>query len=255
MNTWDFVHSCGCDIEFVTQKAKELDKFIDDEAVKRAKEKEDQLFNAHKEEYQLEVLKQFQEEGIKKEGAELSSSSPLISEKYTVDGIYAMMTRSLGNYQEQILKNAVKSMLYDMKKNPDITIFDILQYIVQYNEEGEPYLDEAHKKLRCKLQAVLDELEDTPQNKNSWGEFLKEQGKPIVVISTGADSVGKGSEIIDIMLESLYTYKQCHPCEKYSVIIDEAQDLYLHEKGTVNVLLRKGGKHNITRSVLESLSI
>lgn len=166
--------------------------------------------------------------------------------KERITRIYAMMTRSLGNYQEQILKNAVKSMLYDMKKNPDITIFDILHYLVQYNEEGEPYLDEAHKKLRCKLQAVLDELEDTPQNKNSWGEFLKEQGKPIVVISTGADSVGKGSEIIDIMLESLYTYKQCHPCEKYSVIIDEAQDLYLHEKGTVNVLLRKGGKHNIT---------
>lgn len=166
--------------------------------------------------------------------------------KERITRIYAMMTRSLGNYQEQILKNAVKSMLYDMKKNPNLTIFDILQYIVQYNEDGEPYLDEAHKKLRCKLQAVLDELEDTPQNKNSWGEFLKEQGKPIVVISTGADSVGKGSEIIDIMLESLYTYKQCHPCEKYSVIIDEAQDLYLHEKGTVNVLLRKGGKHNIT---------
>ncbi len=125
--------------------------------------------------------------------------------------------------------------LKDMSTIYSITIFDILQYIVQYNEEGEPYLDEAHQKLRCKLQAVHDELEDTPQNKNSWGEFLKEQGKPIVVISTGADSVGKGSEIIDIMLESLYTYKQCHPCEKYSVIIDEAQDLYLHEKGIVNV--------------------
>jgi len=29
-------------------------------------------------------------------------------------------------------------------------------------------------------------------------------------------------------------------------VIDEAQDLYLHEKGAVNVILRKGGKHNIT---------
>ena len=58
MNTWDFVHSCGCDIEFVTQKAKELDKFIDDEAEKLAKEKEKSLFNAHKEEFQLEVLEQ-----------------------------------------------------------------------------------------------------------------------------------------------------------------------------------------------------
>jgi hypothetical protein len=107
-------------------------------------------------------------------------------------------------------------------------------------------LDETHKKLLCKLQAVLDELENTPQSKNNWCEFLKEQGKPIVVISTGADSVGKGSEIIDTLLENLYHYKQCYPNSRYTVVIDEAQDLYLHEKGAVNVLLRKGGKHSIT---------
>ena len=160
--------------------------------------------------------------------------------------IYAIMSRSLGSYQEQILKYAVKDMLYDMKNNPDITILDIKNYIVQYNDDGEIVLDEAHKKLRLKLMAVLDELEDMPQHKNNWGEFLKEQGKPIVVISTGADNVGKGSEIIDMMLENLYSYKQCYPDSRYTVVIDEAQDLYLHEKGAVNVLLRKGGKHRIT---------
>ena len=58
--------------------------------------------------------------------------------------------------------------------------------------------------------------------------------------------MGKGSEIIDILLENLYQYKQCHPYEKYTVVSDEAQDLYLHEKGAVNTLLRKGGKHGIT---------
>lgn len=160
--------------------------------------------------------------------------------------IYAIMSRSLGSYQEQILKYAVKDMLYDMKNNPDITILDIKNYIVQYNDDGEIVLDEAHKKLRLKLMAVLDELEDMPQRKNNWGEFLKEQGKPIVVISTGTDNVGKGSEIIDMMLENLYSYKQCYPDSRYTVVIDEAQDLYLHEKGALNVLLRKGAKHGIT---------
>ena len=162
--------------------------------------------------------------------------------------VYAILSRSLGSYQEQILKNAVKRMLYDMKKNPNITIFDITKYIVEntYNENLEPVLDETHKKLLCKLQAVLDEIEDTPQSKKNWSEFLKEQGKPIVVFSTGADSVGKGSEIIDVLLENLYQYKQCHPYEKCTVVIDEAQDLYLHEKAAINVLLRKGGKHGIT---------
>ena len=89
--------------------------------------------------------------------------------------IYALMTRCLGTYQEPILKNAVKCMLYDMKNNPDITIHDIFNYVVQYNEDGELVLDEAHKKLRCKLHAVLDELEDTPQNKKDWREFLNQE--------------------------------------------------------------------------------
>ena len=161
--------------------------------------------------------------------------------------IYTMMSRTLGSYEEQILKNVIKRMLRDMKSSPLITIFDISNYICEDIQEDEsPAKDDTHRKLLYKLDAVLDDLRGTPQTKNSWGEFTKAQGKPIVVISTGADGVGKGSEIIDILLENLYQYKQCHPYEKYTVVSDEAQDLYLHEKGAVNTLLRKGGKHGIT---------
>ena len=163
--------------------------------------------------------------------------------------IFAMMCRTLGSYEEQIIKNAVKDLLKEMKFNPDVIASDIEKYI--YNEddahdEEEPSGDKTHRKLRYKIDAVLDDLRDTPQTKNNLGEFAKAQGKHIIVISTGADGVEKGSEIIDIMLESLYGYKQCHPYEKYTVVIDEAQDLYLHEKGAVNTLLRKGGKHGVT---------
>jgi len=163
--------------------------------------------------------------------------------------IFAMMCRTLGSYEEQIIKNAVKDLLKEMKFNPDVIASDIEKYI--YNEddahdEEEPSGDKTHRKLRYKIDAVLDDLRDTPQIKNNWGEFAKAQGKHIIVISTGADGVEKGSEIIDIMLEILYGYKQCHPYEKYTVVIDEAQDLYLHEKGAVNTLLRKGGKHGVT---------
>ncbi len=87
MDTWEFVQSCGCNIEFVSQKAKELDKIIDTEAEKLSDRKAEERFNARKEEFQLEVLKQLQEEGIKKEGAELSASSPLISDTYNLDGV------------------------------------------------------------------------------------------------------------------------------------------------------------------------
>ena len=94
--------------------------------------------------------------------------------------------------------------------------------------------------------SVIEDFEDTPIHKDNWGEFVEKQGKPIIVVSTGADSVGKGSEVIDALIESIYTYKQCYPNSRYTVIIDEAQDLYLHEKGAVNTLLRKGGKHGVT---------
>jgi hypothetical protein len=157
------------------------------------------------------------------------------------------MSRTLGSYEEQILKNVIKRMLRDMKSNYKMTIFDISKYICEDIKEDEsPAKDEIHRKLLYKIDAVLDDLRETTQTKNNWAEFAQAQGKPIIVISTGADGVGKGSEIIDILLESLYGYKQCHPYEKYTVVIDEAQDLYLHEKGAVNTLLRKGGKHGIT---------
>ena len=163
--------------------------------------------------------------------------------------IFAMMCRTLGSYEEQIIKNAVKGLLKEMKRNTDVIASDIEKYIYEEgdaNDEENPLGDKTHRKLRYKIDAVLDDIKGTHQSVNNWGEFAKDQGKPIIVISTGADGVGKGSEIIDILLESLYSYKQCHPYEKYTVVIDEAQDLYLHEKGAVNTLLRKGGKHGVT---------
>ena len=188
------------------------------------------------------------ENGIPVDLLDLLGCLTLKDERERILRIYAMMSRMLGSYQEQILKIAVNCMLRYMKRNPDMKLADILDFIgaISCNDDGELVMDEAHRKLYLKLKSVIEDLEDTPIHKNNWGEFVEEQGKPIIVVSTGADSVGKGSEVIDMLLESIYTYKQSNPDSKYTVIIDEAQDLYLHEKGAVNTLLRKGGKHGIT---------
>ena len=63
------------------------EKELEERSVQLAKTMEEERFNAHKEEFQLEVLQQLQAEGIKKEGTELSSASPLISDTYIVDGV------------------------------------------------------------------------------------------------------------------------------------------------------------------------
>ncbi len=49
-----------------------------------------------------------------------------------------------------------------------------------------------------------------------------------------------------MMIESLYNFKQSYPDKRYTIVIDEAEDLYLHEKGSVNTVLRKGGKSGIS---------
>lgn len=66
------------------------------------------------------------------------------------------------------------------------------------------------------------------------------------MISTGYDSVGKGTQAIDMLLENLYAFKKRYTDKRYTVIIDEVQDQYLSEKGPINVLLRKGGNHNLS---------
>ncbi len=47
----------------------------------------EELFDSRKEQYKLDVIKQMHEEEINKKGLELTSSSPLISDTYTVDGV------------------------------------------------------------------------------------------------------------------------------------------------------------------------
>ena len=84
---YEFVYSCGCEAEFATPRVSELNKMIEAEATKRTEKMVDERFIERKKEFQLEVLKQVQEEGIRKEGLKSSASSPLISETYTVDGI------------------------------------------------------------------------------------------------------------------------------------------------------------------------
>lgn len=66
--------------------------------------------------------------------------------------IFAMMCRTLGSYEEQILKNVIKRMLKDMNSNPQMSIFDISNYISEDIQEDEsPAKDDTHKSFSIKL--------------------------------------------------------------------------------------------------------
>ena len=67
----------------------------------------------------------------------------------------------------------------------DMKLADIFKFIegISYNDDGELVMDEAHKRLYLKLKSVIDDFEDTPIHKKNWGEFVKAQGKPIIVVT------------------------------------------------------------------------
>ena len=161
--------------------------------------------------------------------------------KEKIARIYAVASKSIGRYEEKILKNVAKRMLDNMEKGEEISLTSVIDYIAEDNTQ-----DDSHEKLIYKLRTILDNFPKTFFPKNNWKEFIEQSGKKIIVISTGTDGVCKGSEIIDMLLENLYCFKQCYSKQKYTVVIDEVQDLYLIENGSLNTLLRKGGKYNIS---------
>ena len=160
--------------------------------------------------------------------------------------IYALLARSLGSREERILDKAVRVMLQEKEDTADIMIWDIVAYISNdQDENGKKINDDSHRNLLYKIEAILDDLRETPVTKRNWDELMMQE-KPILVISTGVDSIDKKSDLVEAMIESLYHFKQCYTDEAYTVVIDELQDLSLQEKGAVNTLLRKVGKHQVS---------
>jgi hypothetical protein len=49
-----------------------------------------------------------------------------------------------------------------------------------------------------------------------------------------------------MMLASLYEYKQHDRDARYTVILDEIEDLCLEKESPISTILRKGGKHHLS---------
>lgn len=105
--------------------------------------------------------------------------------------------------------------------------------------------DPEQAKLRARLEEVFNDLEGLNTYEHNWGEFLDSQ-KKIVVLSTSADGIRKSTQLIDMMLASLYEYKQYDRHPRYTVILDEIEDLCLEKNDPISTTLRKGAKHRLS---------
>lgn len=173
-------------------------------------------------------------QGIPVNIANTGNCDTLPEKKQYLKGILAAAARELRDKHGKVLLKRIGEMLKD--KNGMVCISDILDYL----DEN----DDVQMAIREKLEGVFESLEGLPKSNQTWAEFLASQ-KKIVVISTGKDSVSKGAHIVDMLLASFYSWKQCVPDNSIAVVLDECQDLNLDTDGPVDIMVRKGAKQGI----------
>lgn len=152
-------------------------------------------------------------------------------------GILSSGIRITGEVQEKVLRRRLSTFLKEHGNEPDAELRDILGYL----DMGDPI----QKKLYEKLYDVFDSIEACEQAKVGWDKFFGNT-KQIVVISASDDSVHKSTHVMDMLLSSLYSFKQRYPDEKLSLIIDEVSDHFIAAGSPIDIMLRKGGKFGFT---------
>ncbi|SFW45076.1 hypothetical protein SAMN02910280_2624 [Ruminococcus flavefaciens] len=167
----------------------------------------------------------------------LDGCESLPDAKNQLIGILSAALRVTGDVQEKVLRRRLSAFLKESGNKPDAELRDILGYL----DIGDPI----QKKLYEKLYDVFDNLDGNEQVKASWDKFFGNT-KQIVVISASDDSVHKSTHVMDMLLSSLYSFKQRYPDEKLTLVIDEVSDHFIAAGSPIDIMLRKGGKFGFT---------
>lgn len=155
--------------------------------------------------------------------------------------ILSAATGNLGEKQEPVLIENLNRMLEKNKGKSCITAGDILE---GFEDEEYPVFPEIVDRLGAVLKKIKS-LETEENNNIGWDEFLK-KSKKVVIISAGSDSANKSTQLIDMILASLYQYKVDNKQKRITVIVDEIEDQNLAKNGSINKMLRKLRKCNLT---------
>ena len=138
--------------------------------------------------------------------------------------------------QEIALTEIAKRMMHDTESPSYIDLLVQLE-----NAEGTSEISIANK-LRTFFEELIDQDDETPDD---WFTFL-DRCRDVVIISM-EDAMGEnGSQLMDMLLVSLY-YAQSHEEEprQLSIFIDEIHNQHLSDKSIISRILRQGRKLGI----------
>lgn len=167
----------------------------------------------------------------------LENCSTLPEKKNRLYSILSVAASVTGDIQGKVLKKKLPAIA----KAIDAGTIHSLPETLKFFDDDAP--EEAIIKER--LEEVFCELEGLNTYKQNWGQFIDSQNG-IIVISTSSDGIRKSSPLVDMLLASLYEYKQHDKSPRYIVVLDEIEDLCLDKDGPINIILRKGAKQHLS---------
>ncbi len=167
----------------------------------------------------------------------LDNCSSLPEKKNRLFSIFSVAARATGDVQCKVLRKCLSSISRDIDAGKIHFLHEALKCFDKNDSE--------QARLKERLEDVFSDLEGLNVYERNWEEFLVSQNK-IVVLSASADGIRKSSQLIDMMLASLYEYKQHDKDPKHLIILDEIEDLCLEKDGPISTILRKGAKHHLS---------
>ncbi|GEM_PF-1949725 len=155
--------------------------------------------------------------------------------KRRLESILMVAAGLTGDVQQSTLQRRLNGIVKGIEDGNVHGFGDVLKYF----DESDPNQNE----ICARLETVASDLEGLPSTDRSWGDLPQDK---IIVISTGADGIRKSGRLFDILLASLYAFKQYNRRKRMTVVLDELVDLNLEHNGPINTILRKGGKLHLS---------
>lgn len=167
----------------------------------------------------------------------IDRSASLPSQKKELLGILTAGTGELTASQSNTLRSVLSDMLSVIGKDELIRTEDILAML---EEEGTTY-----GSIRNRLIPLFEDMDACGMSKKSWGDYLQEAGK-IVVIHTESDFTEKGCQIIDMLLTALFNYQRGNPGVPLDIFIDEVQNQNFSAISPIRKILKEGRKFHMS---------
>lgn len=176
-------------------------------------------------------------EGIPVDLFRIDRSASLPSQKNQLMGILAAAIGELSSSQSNALRTALSQMLSEISPNRQPQIGDIKSRI---NGKGATY-----ESLKNRLEPLFDDIKQCHMSDNSWGDFLRNTDK-IIVIRTNSLYTGCGNQLIDMMLATLFNYQRENCTTPLDVFIDEIQNQNFSKISPICKIMKEGRKVHLS---------